>query len=173
MDKIYCSKELIDQFLESFSELDCVNVEVSFCFPEFDIIFNFKKNKRKIIFSIWDLDYIEVSICKPRLFFIPDPIYYKYNKYRFNLHDILEYFPNNSLIQFVNYKYYSKNQKELLGILMNRKPFAKNEEEYVFKNTVKEHILFLKENLLPIINGEMWIDELLKQKKKSKPITDI
>ncbi len=36
MDKIYCSKELIDQFLESFSELDCVNVEVSFCFPEFD-----------------------------------------------------------------------------------------------------------------------------------------
>ncbi len=95
----------------------------------------------------------------------PDVLFYKHS---FSFHDVLNCFPNNNLTQFINYKYHPNYEEIMYETLLKKRKtlYSKEESEDVFQNTVKEHILFLKENLMPVISGEMWIDELLKQKKK-------
>ena len=158
------SKEIVNQFIDSFAELFYDDISFRDYFHTSDIIFISKNNRRIIRFAVYDIDFMDILISKPRYLWSSISPDNHYRKYSFNTCDMLSHFPNNNLMQFINYKYYPSIAK-MYEAFSQKKSYLEEEREDIFKKTVKEHILFLKENLMPVIKGEMWIDELLKQKR--------
>jgi hypothetical protein len=156
------SKEIVNQFIDSFLELPDIDLSFRDYLHTSDVIFILKKNRRILRFAVHGIDYMDIYISKSRYLYSslsPDKLFYKHS---FSIHNILNHFPNNNLIQFPNYKYYP-NYEKMNEAFFKKKRYSNEERECIFKKTTKEHILFLKENLMPVIRGEMWIDEFLKQ----------
>lgn len=157
------SKEIVNQFIDAFYRLSYNDISFREYLHTSDVIFMSKKDRRIIRFAVHNADYIDVFISKPNHSYSsisPDKLSYKCC---FNFYDIINYFPNNNLMQFPNYEYYPDFEK-MYDLFSKRKVCSNEERKCIFKKTVTEHISFLKNNLMSIIKGEIWIDKLLKEK---------
>ena len=163
---LYIHKEVINQFIDAFSELSYDDISIEKYLHTTDTIFLSKRNKRIIRFRSSGVDIMDVLICKPRYSWLSVSSKKFYNKYYFYTYDIVKHFPNNNLMLFDNYKYDINELTELYLNTPRKRSHSMEESENILKSTVREHILFLKSNLLPVITGEMWIDELIKKQKK-------
>lgn len=160
-------KEVVNQFIDTFSELHYDDISLRYYLQPEDAIFISKETRRIIRFSVRDVDFIDVLICKPKYSWSSMDPDKDYRKYHFYLYQIIKYFPENNLMQYMYkiFQYYLQPIEDYEELLKQSKSYSTEEERWeALKKTVGEYILFLKENLMPVISGEMWIDELLKQR---------
>jgi fructose 1,6-bisphosphatase len=140
--------ETIFQFINYFGDL-YPNIEIDDQLIEQSVTFKSKKHKRIIIFYVWGT--IEIKKYKQPIFYINTSLFngrgniiissYFNKKYQFCLSDIMNFFTTT---------------------------MGTEEEEKTYKEKIETNMSFMKKYLMPVLKGEMWIDELIRQNKVSE-----